>query len=174
VPATESYRNAFDALCELASKEKWCWKISCTTCGHMYFRYGLREILLGRHPDSAEWVVTQTHPVLKRGGQPTELGKLPPRSGHWPIAEQELLLHVLAGANIGRIRSICTHPDWLGYLGLALLYSEEAEREARLITKAWVPQLIQDRPQACARELLESILASNEAILTWQNLEALE
>jgi hypothetical protein len=140
----------------------------------MYFRYGLREILLGRHPDSAEWVVTQTHPVLKRGGQPTELGKLPPRSGHWPIAEQELLLHVLAGANIGRIRSICTHPDWLGYLGLALLYSEEAEREARLITKAWVPQLIQDRPQACARELLESILASNEAILTWQNLEALE
>ena len=33
----EAKRDTFLALCELASKEDWCWKIPCTTCGSGYF-----------------------------------------------------------------------------------------------------------------------------------------
>ena len=35
----------FLSLCRLASQENWCWKIICTTCGHMHFRYGFKELI---------------------------------------------------------------------------------------------------------------------------------
>jgi hypothetical protein len=49
-------RNAFAALCALASTERWCWNINCTTCGHGCFRYGFYEISRGRHSDADGWL----------------------------------------------------------------------------------------------------------------------
>ena len=167
-------RNAFDALCELASQERWCWKINCTTCGHMHFRYALHEILIGNHPDSSSWVVSMSHPALNRGSQSSELGSIPPRWESWPLAEQHQLSDVLVGANIATIRETCTYPDWLGYLGLGLMYCKDVERETRALTKSWVPQLLGERDNAHAQQLLLSILASSEMVLTWEMLEVLE
>ena len=167
--------NAFEALCSLASKEGWCWKINCTTCGHMYFRYGIHEILLGKHPESSCWVVSAHHPVLLRGGQPSELGSVPSRWKPWPIEEQRHLTEILVTANIWTVASECTYPDWLGYLGLGLKYSEEAEREARAITKSWAPQLLDLRAHIPhAATLLQNILYRSDRVISWRTLEGLE
>ena len=168
-------RNAFDALCSLAAKENWCWKINCTTCGHMLFRYGLRELAHGAHPDASSWKVSKSHPMLHRGGQPKELGALPPRWAPWPLDEQYRLCQILAGACLVDIRAACRHPDWLGYLGLGLKYSEDAEKQGRLLTNAWAPQLLQMySPESPAGSRLEEMLSDGRDLLSWEFLEALE
>lgn len=88
--------------------------------------------------------------------------------------EQYSLVEILAGASIHDIRYTCKYPDWLGYLGLALMYSRDAEQVTRALTKAWVPQLIEERAGTRAQQLLQSILASNTDVLTWHHLETLE
>ena len=141
----------------------------------MYFRYGLREILLGNHPDAPSWVVSKNHPVLYRGGQPRELGPLPPRWEPWPIDEQHRLGQVLIGADISNIAVSSTYPDWLGYLGLGLKYSEDAERETRAVTKSWVPQLMKLRGHNVrAYDMLQAVQDSDDGVLSWRNLELLE
>lgn len=173
--ATPNPRNAFDALCSIAAKENWCWKINCTTCGHMLFRYGLHELVRGKHPDAPTWIVSQSHPVLHRGGQPKELGALPPRWTPWPLEEQRQLGRILSGARLLDIRSTCRHPDWLGYLGLGLKYSEEAEQEGRRVTNAWVSQLLPMYPsESAAARTLTAILSDGQRVLSWGNLAALE
>lgn len=167
--------HAFDALCSLAAKENWCWKINCTTCGHMLFRYGLHELARGNHPNAPSWIVSQDHPVLHRGGQPKELGALPPRWTPWPLNDQRQLLQILSGACIRDIRSASRHPDWLGYLGLGLKYSEDAEEEERSVTKSWVPQLLSMYPsESAAASTLASILLDDNRALSWGKLEVLE
>lgn len=49
--------DAFEALCCLASMEKWCWRVGCTTCGSMHFRASLRKLVEGEHPGSRAWAV---------------------------------------------------------------------------------------------------------------------
>lgn len=167
-------RNAFDALCLLAAKERWCWNIVCTTCGHMHFRYALHELLNGNHPDSESWLVRQSHPVLKRGGQPKELGPLPPL-GSWPMNEQRKLAKVLSCGNLQNIASECPFPDWLGYLGLGLLYSEDAERESQTLSQSWAPQLLQQVPRGSrSHNFLQGIVDNNTQVLSWRDLEAVE
>ena len=168
-------RNSFEALCVLASKEHWCWKIHCTTCGHMYFRHGLHEILLGKHPESPSWLVSESNPILFRGGQPKSLGKLPPRWESWPIDEQQSLSQILIGVDLLYLRENCSYPDWLGYHGLALFYTEDTEKESRNITKALVPQL-QKRSDIVSPKsnFLQGILNDEIRVLSWINLEALE
>ena len=55
--------NPFEALCSLASREHWCWKMFCTTCGHMLFRYAFRQLASGTSPDDEGWLVH--HPVVQ-------------------------------------------------------------------------------------------------------------
>ena len=69
-------RNPFEALCALASKEGWCWKLTCITCNHMYFRYGFMELARGKHPDGPDWIVSNSrreelYPTLGRGWNDT-------------------------------------------------------------------------------------------------------
>ena len=49
--------NKFEELCELASRENWCWKLYCTTCGHMDFRYSFSELADGKSPGEREWQI---------------------------------------------------------------------------------------------------------------------
>jgi hypothetical protein len=173
--ATTSHRNAFNALCLIAAKESWCWKINCTTCGHMFFRYGLHELARGNHPDESSWIVSKHHPVLKRGGQPSALGVLPPRWTPWPLDEQRQLAQILSGSCIREIKELGRHPDWLGYLGLGLKYSEDAEVESLSVTKSWVPQLVSlVRQDSSAARSLQSLASDGKTSLTWRNLEVLE
>lgn len=168
-------RNAFDALCSLASSENWCWKIHCSTCGHLLFRCGLQELARGRHPDSEQWRVAGRQSVLFRGGNPRELTPEPALWVPWPLDLQERLVQVLAEANVGTISATCGYPDWLGYLGLGLKYTEEAERVTRLVSKSWVPQLLALMPvNAYSRSYLLGLLQDRAPPLSWQALSQLE
>ena len=86
----------------------------------------------------------------------------------------------------------CQFPSFLGYLGLALYYSANAEKENRILTTTWIPQLIPlmvpDKGTSHLRknwetnrwerytlektsiESLQDIVANNE-VLTWINLK---
>lgn len=164
----------FEALCELASRERWCWDLGCTTCGHRLFRYALRQLAAGRHPSESAWVVRSDRPGLKRRSLLRELGPLPPR-GDWPVEEQRALINVLKAADIAWIASRCTFPDWLGYLGLGLHYTEVAEHETRELTRAWSPQLAEQVPDKSPAALLMRDVSRDEArTLSWWHLECVE
>ena len=64
--------NAFEALCNLASKEHWCWKMYCTTCGTMHLRYSLQEIAKGLSPEDTNWIIKKRDTRYK-----DRLGALP-------------------------------------------------------------------------------------------------
>jgi len=167
-------QQPFEALCKIASCERWCWKMVCTTCGHMLFRYGLRQLALGADPNNSSWVVHSDHPVLRRGVQLRELGPVPPLSG-WPVEEQRSLISTLRAADIRAIASNTSFPDWLGYLGLALRYTEDAEAECRELTRIWAPQLASlVQPESPVWHLMTNLAANESCTLKWRHLESLE
>lgn len=164
----------FDALCALASSENWCWKMTCTTCGHMLFRYGFWQLASGQSPCDPGWLVHHDHPALRRGRPLPELGPIPSLTA-WPIEQQRRLHQVASAADISLIAARCEFPAWLGYLGLALHYTEDAEKEERLLTRGWVRQLSAlVSPSSAATELLATIAANPDSLLTWRHLEAVE
>ena len=82
---------------------------------------------------------------------------------------------VLSTADLVAIAARCQFPDWLGYIGLALNYTEDAEQENHEITRAWVPQLATlVRPESSASALLGTLLPESSRALTWRDLEAVE
>jgi hypothetical protein len=140
----------------------------------MLFRYGLRQLALGADPGKPTWVVHSDHPVLRRGAPLPELGPVPPLSG-WPIEEQRRLVAVLRDADVQAIASKASFPAWLGYLGLALHYTEDAEAEDRELTRSWAPQLANlVLPDSSAWHLLEDVVADQKRTLSWRHLEAVE
>lgn len=156
--------HAFDALCSLAAQEKWCWNIVCTTCGHMHFRFALLDLSDGIHPSSQRWRVHRN----KHNGY----GDLPTGLGS---SAQRRLAQILAGASIKKIVGKAPFPNWLGYLGLGLLYTEDHERESRQLTVTWTPQLISLLPTSAeARARLQAILTNHSEVLTWRHLESVE
>ena len=162
-------RDPFAALCNLASRENWCWKICCSTCGHMYFRYSFKELIAGKHPDTPAWIVRQgNHHTVNA------LGPIPPLGG-WPIDEQRTLAKILIHADIGAVHQTCRFPDWLGYLGLAVAYTEDAEREDRTITPVIVPQLVTVvTGDTETSDFLTALQADQDRWLCWRDLEAVE
>jgi len=121
-------RNAFVALCDLASREDWCWNLTCTTCGHVTFRQALKDLSDGAHPDSANWRLHRRR-ILRNA----------PRS--LTIEEQHALVRVVSGASLRDIIHVSKFPDWLGFYGLALNYTRDAERENGGIPRSLIPQM---------------------------------
>ena len=162
-------RDPFLALCDLASRENWCWNIRCTTCGHMYFRFSFKELIARKHPDTDTWIVRQgNHHALNT------IGPMPSLGG-WPIDEQRALSQILIQADARMIHQTCRFPDWLGYLGLALAYTEDAEWKDRTITPVILPQLLSLVPEdaLCVRFLTE-LLNTQDGHLRWRDLGAVE
>ncbi len=162
-----SDRNSFEDLCVLASKEQWCWNIMCTTCGHMHFRYAFRELAKGVYPDNSDWIISKDRPGLGR-----LLGELPISL---EIEEQEKLGSILGKASLKRIAAACIFPDWLGYLGLGLAYTESSMKAGEVITKSWVPQfqgMVQSNENA--RAMLQRIISDRHGRLNWRDLEVLQ
>ncbi len=165
-----SRRNSFEAVCEIASQENWCWNLDCTTCGHMHFNYAFLEIINGKHPDDKEWVThSSRHHALTR-----LLGPMP-RPFQLSEGQQRALIGIAVDASLQKIASLAKFPDWLGYLGLVLFYTERTEDSERRLTKAWVPQL----QEFCASDTgtvwrLQSILDDESRILGIRELEEVE
>jgi len=162
--------NAFEAVCEIASQERWCWDMGCTTCHHMHFNYSLLEVSDGKHPDIKGWVTRKSkHHALTR-----LLGPLP-RPFHLSVEQQKAFVGNVADASLLKIASLAKFPDWLGYVGLVLRYTEEAEILERRLTKAWVPQLQElCMPDSGIVEHLQSILEDERRVLRAQDLAEVE
>lgn len=163
-------KNPFEAMCQLASAENWCWRIFCTTCGHMYFRYAFRELANGVHPDTANWI-----PRTSQHNQMGEkLGSMPTLD-NFKIEEQSNLVAILQKSSLKNISRHCKFPDWLGYLGLALMYTSKYEQESRILTNLWIPQLLDILSNtSSSRSYFEELCSNSEKILTWQDLERIE
>ena len=156
----ESKRNAFVALCELASREKWCWRIGCTTCGCMQFRHSFKKLINGLHPDSPNWL---------RQRRPRDIIR------DFSISEQSILVDIVSNAKIEDIAKIAHYPDWLGYLGLVLLFCEEIESQTRTLSCSLIPQFLNLLPKHSASyKYFKQILDDETAIMEWRQLEALE
>ncbi len=174
----EERRNPFEALCEA----RYCWRLGCTTCGTWPLRADLYRLVLGFHPDDADWKGEFLFVEAKTGKGPyreivvhPEKGKFPSRYPEYSrdLSEQDQLKlqGVIKGVTIARLNM--TEPRWLGYLGVALKWCEEAESNNRLLTHALVPQFAEllASGQTHAQQSFQHIL---DNCLTWQNLEGIE
>lgn len=174
----EARRNPFEALCEA----RYCWRLGCTTCGNWPLRYDLYRLILGYHPDDADWKGEFRFVEVKTGKAPyreivvhPERGKFPSRYPEYSrdLSEQDQLKlqKVIQGVTIAHLNM--TEPRWLGYLGVALKWCEDIERENSVLTRALVPQFVEllSTGQAHAQQSFQHILDNR---LTWQNLEGIE
>ena len=174
----ETRRNSFEALCEA----RYCWRLGCTTCGNWPLRYDLYRLILGFHPDDADWKGEFVFVEVKTGKGPyreivvwAEKGKFP---SSYPeccrdLSEQEQLKlqEVIKGVTIARLNM--AEPRWLGYLGVVLKWCEEAESSNRILTRALMPQFAEllSSAQSHVQQSFQHILDKH---LTWQNLEGVE
>lgn len=163
--------HPFEALCALAARDRWCWNLVCTTCGHMYFRYAFMELLANGHPQSSNWVTRQNNNRLmdqKLGNAIREIRDL-------PIEEQARLSQIFAGATLSKIAAKCPFPDWLGYLGVALCYTEQAEQRDKLLTRTWLPQLLDMVPEESPwKEEMQNHYTNQNFTMNWYQLEGFE
>jgi hypothetical protein len=164
-------RNRFEALCELASQEQWCWNLVCTTCGHCVFRWALKALARGHHPDSAAWPV---HWGRDTSTRTLELSNGPlPSWGAWPLAEQQAIQSCVPGCRLSHIAETVSFPDWLGYIGIVLSYTETAEVANHVISDVVGPQLASAvRSDGPAAAMLSDVRAGRP--LRWPDLELVE
>lgn len=164
-PRYTGHRHPLVALSNLAAKERWCWNLACTTCGHMHFRFALQHIGRGQHPDSAAWTIHRDRGVPDSPA---------PRSP-FPDQEQLALVTLLSTVQVSELAASAPFPDWLGYLGLFLRYSDDAERSAGTATRNLVPQLralVEAGSPAAAH--LTRLGVDNNDRLRWNDLGVIE
>lgn len=123
--------NQFEQLCKLASSENWCWKLSCSTCGHMHFRYAFAELANGKSPTDPDW------PIHSENSEFRTLGQYPYR---FSKAQIQAILKICHDADLLAIAQKCRFPDWLGYLGLILNHSE-GNSDYQQLSATWSAQL---------------------------------
>ena len=171
--------ESFKQLCLLADKEEWCWNICCGTCGHQNFVKSF-ALLINVREDMEIRLVNKVKSYHRMKDSLSEYGN--------SLKLQEKVKDV----SIKFLSENCQFPSFLGYLGLALYYSATAEKENRVLTTTWIPQLIPlmvpDKGTSHLRknwetnrwerytlektsiESLQDIVANNE-VLTWINLK---
>jgi len=164
--------NRFETLCKLATRERWCWKILCTTCGHHVFRWALKALARGLDPSASTWSVhwggAFTQQDLERLN-----GPLPPFYP-WDIVEQERIQRSAVGCDIQSIASAAEFPDWLGYFGILLCYTEEVEERNRVLTAELVPQLRRCVASGSPAERMFEEITRSGRTLRWPDLEVVE
>lgn len=159
--------NTFEALCNLASEERWCWKLYCTTCGTMHLRYSLQEIAKGLAPKNDEWIISKrnTHYSDRLGNYPkTYKPKI-----------KVSILQVCLDADISLIAQSCIFPDWLGYLGFILEHMSLRSSIYKEVSDKWASQLKHIVPKgSCSYSRMSEIVTNKEKMLTIHDLELIE
>lgn len=158
--------NSFESLCRLASNERWCWKLYCTTCGTMHFRYSLVELAKGKSPEDIDW------PIHKETtSYSNKLGRYP-RVFSDDIKDK--VLKICLNADIRSISKNCNFPDWLGYLGFVLEHMYTNNDAYKLVSINWTSQLRDIVPPGTrSHERLVDIAKSGSALLV-KDLEVIE
>lgn len=152
-------RNAFYGICLLADEQKWCWKLQCTTCGHMEFLYAFYQVGLDLNPSDGEWINNRQESQGRHVQYDLDFVKLDEKNRESVKAElsrmqlmsipelREGIRHSvtlyerLADADILAIAKSCKFPDYLGYIGLALYYLKSIEMEDGVLSRRWGEQL---------------------------------
>jgi hypothetical protein len=111
--------NQFNEICVLASKENWCWRILCTTCGHAYFRHALLELTQGKSPRDTDWITNNQ-------GDNSFICRHAPRN--FNNRQRNNIALICRGADLKFIADNCKFPDWLGYLGLIVHHFTKPQR----------------------------------------------
>lgn len=163
------YRPSFEAVCSLAEKEDWCWNLNCTTCGCMQFRYAFRELVDGKTPEQSGWTTRKSLSSVEL----VAIGA-PAGSEGWSHRDQRDLAIRLSESRADFILEFRKFPDALGYLGVALNFTRDSERQKNIIARRWAPALAafldeESRDRQWLRELGES-----GAPLTPDDLDRLE
>ncbi len=164
--------NSFQEICTVANEEQWCWNLFCGTCGHRNFVKSL-ALLINRRP-----LALSINGITRIPSYYYMKDKLLNDFSH---NVQEKVKDV----SIEYFANNFKYPDFLGYLGIALFYSQSAENENRILTERWIPQFIaimnqSERSGVLANVLkkrvfyLENILFDNKKILTVKDLEIIE
>jgi hypothetical protein len=104
--------NAFDKLVLHGCREKWCWRLYCTTCGNMQFRNGMELIGKGQDPLIEHDASAQSGLLWH-----DDFSLLADRS--LPLGCQ------IIAANIAEYHRQHRGIDWLGFMGLALWRFEQ-------------------------------------------------
>ena len=82
---------------------------------------------------------------------------------------------LFSGATLIKIAEQCPFPDWLGYLGVALCYTEQAEQRDKLLTHTWMPQLLDMVPEESPwKEEMQNRYVNQNFTLKWYQLEEFE
>lgn len=121
-------RDPFTELVLLAHKEEWCWKIACTTCGHLHFRYSFLLLTKGRQPSDPDWPI---HWERMSHGEDPEVGSLPDR---FDPEQQRTLLRLARELDLELLLEKCGSTTPLGALGLVLYHCERTEQMFGLLT----------------------------------------
>jgi len=121
-------------------------------------------LINGKHPDDPGWLIRRSNHHNIKVDVPR----------HYSMQQQAALAEIVSKAKISEIAKRAKFPDWLGYLGLALLFCSENERTSRALTRSMIPQFLDFiSPHDSSRQYLEGMLLG-EGTLTWQGLERVE
>lgn len=150
----------------MASDENWCWKLFCTTCGHMHFRYAFAELAAGKSPTEPDWIVH---------GRNTRYSiSLDPLPRDYTEEQKQKISIICCNANLSIIADACKFPDWLGYLGLILEHMFSNAEPYKKLSENWASQL---SGMICKEPTLHnrlSEIAKGNGILNIKDLEACE
>jgi len=157
--------NSFESLCFLASNENWCWNLSCTTCGNMHFRYGFVELANLKLPGTKNWLVhTKTSTYKKIGDFPRT----------YSLKQKSTIQEICIEANLQNIAKQCTHPDWLGYLGLVLVHINSDTELFQKLSISWAQQLRLMVYKNSAIDIKLQEIADGNGLLSINDLESCE
>ena len=167
----ESALNNFELLCLLAATHNWCWNITCSTCGHYYFKNCLK--LLIYNPSILKEAI-----ILKsKNDVENKLYENFIQNDSFNLLEQKKLSAIIEKSSVLKISSFSKYPDWLGYIGLALLYTEENELNEKRLTVSFLKQFLeifQVNKKRISYDIAKDILSQSDKVLKWQNLEIFE
>lgn len=158
--------NQFEELCSLASKEDWCWKLFCTTCGGMHFRYGFSELALRKSPNNPDWIIHNDETIY------TDVLGFPPNT--FSEEQKKVIIDICCNAMLSKIAEKSKFPDWLGYLGLVLeqMYCQADEYKA--LSQSWATQLLALLPEDSSSKEKLSAASQGEYLLNIKDLELCE
>ena len=158
--------RAFEKLCQLASSENWCWKLYCTTCGHLHFRYAFLELAEGISPEDPSWQIHSS-----KTDYSSALGALP---RNYSSIQKKNICKTCSNADLSRISSSCKFPNWLGYLGLVLEHMKSDSEFYRDLSRSWASQLLNIVPEDDQLHHKLTKMASGQDLLKINDLESLE
>lgn len=158
--------NSFEELCKLASRENWCWKLFCTTCGHMHFRYAFAELASGKSPNKSDWVIHNTN-----SNYSDSLSRLP---RFFTDEQKQEIIAFCYTASLSSIAKACKFPDWLGYLGLVLEHMYLDKEQYRKLSETWASQLSELVHHGSTAQHRLAEIMNSRTLLTIKDLELCE